>query len=158
MYSLCQFQLDASHRRRRLGCPFVQFFVAQNVHEQTRFVPTEATLLVYLAQLLFKFGDLCVKPFFVQRNFILVCAGRAHDSPRCANRTACRRDQWVVTGGIMSINRLSACTVTRRPVSRAIFRATFMAASLSMYSRKMMLPFPEKDVGFDTLMVIKGAF
>jgi hypothetical protein len=24
--------------------------------------------------------------------------------------------------------------------------------------RKMMLPFPEKDVRFDTLMVIKGAF
>ena len=58
MYSLCQFQLDASRRRRRLGCPFVQFFVAQNVHEQTRFVPTEATLLVYLAQLLFQFRDL----------------------------------------------------------------------------------------------------
>jgi len=27
-----------------------------------------------------------------------------------------------------------------------------------MYSRKMMLPFPEKAVGFDTLMVINGAF
>jgi hypothetical protein len=27
-----------------------------------------------------------------------------------------------------------------------------------MYSRMMMLPFPEKAVGFDTLMMIKGAF
>jgi len=27
-----------------------------------------------------------------------------------------------------------------------------------MHSRKMMLPFPEKALGFDTLMMIKGAF
>jgi hypothetical protein len=45
--------------------------------------------------------------------------------------------------------------MTKRPVSRAIFRATFKAAPSL---RKMMLPFPEKDVRFDTLMVIKGAF
>jgi len=72
------------------------------------------------------------------------------------------RSRWiqcVVTGGITSINRLSwPRTVTRRPVSRAIFRATFKAAFSSTYSSKMMLPFPENELGFDTLMMITGAF
>lgn len=50
--------------------------------------------------------------------------------------------QWVIGGDIEPITRISSLrTGTARPVSRAIFRAALMAASSSVYSSTMMLPF-----------------
>ena len=52
----------------------------------------------------------------------------------------------------------SLCTVTRRSVSRAIFSANFLAASLSDSSSMMMLPRPSNATGFTTCIVTGGGF
>ncbi|MHC2252791.1 hypothetical protein ACVILK_002483 [Bradyrhizobium embrapense] len=60
--------------------------------------------------------------------------------------------QWTACDETLPITFISSSrTMTWRPVSCAIFVATFIAVSALAHSSTMMLPFPAKASGFMTL-------